>query len=495
LIAADAKRGLATRVIAIDDARAMAAFRGRKVEGVDDHKGAKKAIDAIDRKLKPHYILILGGPDVVPMQPLDNLMGMMLAEDGDGDDDAQIMSDLPYACDVGYSQDPADFQGPSRVVGRLPDIPGARTPAYLVRLMGFAAKAKPLPAAAYDAWFGLSTETWARSTTKTLKAIFGSAKGLNLSPPKGRRWSARDLAPRLHFVNCHGGLNNPAYYGDDGNEQIRSLTSRQLDKLITPGTVLVAECCYGAQLYDPRASDAETRGQLGIGLEYLRQGAFGVFGSTTTAYGPEDDNDWADVICRVFAERVRAGASLGRAALEARIAYLKSHPLVEPTKLKTIAQFYLLGDPSIHPVDNPRAESAPIRVPTARMEQELRARQRSHERTRLRTEGRVLAQSRRYLKREGFSEAVQQQMLAIAEQAGMRAKLAAFFDILGSKAAYDAGSRSEDATGAHKRVAVLMGKLGEASGDGKGHVVRRAVVIAQVEGDRIVGTPKIAFSK
>ena len=41
------------------------------------------------------------------------------------DDDNPAWGDLPYACDAPYSRDPARFVGPTRVVGRLPDLVGA----------------------------------------------------------------------------------------------------------------------------------------------------------------------------------------------------------------------------------------------------------------------------------------------------------------------------------------------------------------------------------
>ena len=44
------------------------------------------------------------------------------------------------------------------------------------------------------------------------------------------------------------------------------------------------------------------------------------------------------------------GASLGRAALTAQQKFISSGGHMGPHDLKTIAQFLLLGDPSIHPV-------------------------------------------------------------------------------------------------------------------------------------------------
>jgi hypothetical protein len=76
-------------------------------------------------------------------------------------------------------------------------------------------------------------------------------------------------------------------------------------------------------------------------------------GSTSLAYGPPRSNDQADLITQYFlGNMIWSGASSGRALLEARHKYILNHgPDLSPTDLKTVAQFYLLGDPSIHPVN------------------------------------------------------------------------------------------------------------------------------------------------
>jgi hypothetical protein len=112
------------------------------------------------------------------------------------------------------------------------------------------------------------------------------------------------------------------------------------------GTVVAAECCYGAQLYDPSIA----RGDVGICNRYLARGAVGFFGSSTIAYGPSEGNGSADLICQFFMLRVLAGASLGRAAIEARQKFSLQATHLDPTDLKTLAQFNLLGDPSVTPV-------------------------------------------------------------------------------------------------------------------------------------------------
>jgi hypothetical protein len=162
------------------------------------------------------------------------------------------------------------------------------------------------------------------------------------------------LARRAHFINCHGADTDFHFYGQRGNNYPESFDASFLGSQISEGTVTAAECCYGGQLYDP----ANTGGQPGISSSYLREKAYGYFGSTTIAYGPAKGNGSADLLCQFFLKRVLAGASLGRAALEARQEFAQSSPHISPIDLKTLAQFNLLGDPAITPVAVPTPRTA-----------------------------------------------------------------------------------------------------------------------------------------
>src|SRR5690606_32925349 len=108
------------------------------------------------------------------------------------------------------------------------------------------------------------------------------------------------------------------------------------------------ECCYGAELYDPTNLQPAS---LGIANTYLNSGAISFLGSSTIAYGPSDSNALADLITQYFIKNILKGSSAGRALLEARQQYLSdTGPQLDPYELKTLAQFYLLGDPSNQPV-------------------------------------------------------------------------------------------------------------------------------------------------
>src|SRR4029077_15256783 len=89
-VAADAERGITTRVVAIDSARDMAGF-GKPTGTPATMREAKAAIDALYARELPDYIMIFGAPDIVPLQSLSN----PLYEPGGDDDDRSVPSDLP----------------------------------------------------------------------------------------------------------------------------------------------------------------------------------------------------------------------------------------------------------------------------------------------------------------------------------------------------------------------------------------------------------------
>ena len=351
LIAADKARGLVSRRIDID---ATVPAPGAGAAATTLRRLTKDAIDAAFKRHDPDYLMIVGGPDVVVMQELANPMNAN-HDPGDDDDDVVVPSDLPYACEQAYSDDAADFLGPTRVIGRLPDLPDADDPAYLVSVLKHAAQAKTRPREEYSTYFGLTAAVWKKSTHLSLENMYGDASKLRVSPPSGPTWSASALAPRIHFINCHGGDKSPRYYGQKTKDAFPTAHfSPKLAGKVSTGTVVAAECCYGAQLYDPaEASEARNQGIPGIAATYLAEGAWGVFGSTTIAYGPSEGNGQADLICQYFIRAVRDGASLGRAALEARHRFASQLSHLDPSDLKTLAQFILLGDPSIQAVASP----------------------------------------------------------------------------------------------------------------------------------------------
>ena len=346
LVAADKKRGLKTRLVALDNSRSMKLLKAKPVLDARDCRQNKTAIDGVFAALTPDYLVLLGAVDVIPHQDLVNPVPF----DPEGDADRTAWSDLPYACEAPYSIKVADFRGPTRVVGRIPDLTGGTDPAYLVRLLDTAATYQTRSRSEYESYLGLTASVWKGSTALSLLNTFGNSTDLKLAPPDGPNWPAAAVGRRSHFINCHGGAIDPFYYGQKGNHYPVSHAAEYVDGKISEGTVAAAECCYGAELYDPSLLDSR---QAGICNTYLKNKAYGFFGSTTIAYGPSEGNGEADLLCQYFMQSVLAGASLGRAALEARQRFVRSDVILEPTSLKTLAQFNLMGDPAVHPVSAP----------------------------------------------------------------------------------------------------------------------------------------------
>ncbi len=359
LVAADAARGLVTQLLDLSSGSQMRALHGQAVPNPDHQRATKQAIDVAYRAIAPDYLVLLGSIDVIPHQHLTN--PLFTPEDPDGDSDRFVPSDLPYACEAPYGRAIRDFRGPTRVVGRLPDITGAREPSVLIQLLETAARYRTRPREAYEGYFGQSVYWWRASTGLSMRSLFGYCDQLKTSPSQGPNWSRADLAPRVHFINCHGAPADPSFSGqsdEDSEDCPDAHRADHVDDRISDGSVVAAECCYGAELYDPKHAD----GHPGICYAYLGSGAYGYFGSSSIAYGPSSGNGWADLVCRYFVEEVLRGASLGRAVLEARHRYLLGMSVLQGEDLKTLAQFNLRGDPSIHPVSRvPQAlEKTPL---------------------------------------------------------------------------------------------------------------------------------------
>jgi hypothetical protein len=341
---ADAKRGLSHQVIAIDDQKVMRRFGGAPARA-NDPRSNKAAVDAIYQALTPDYIVIVGSIDIVPHQDLRN----PAADDGD----PIAFSDLPYACDAGYSTEIADFRGPTRVVGRIPDTTAVSDPTLFFRYLKSASGWKSRRQADYSNYLGVSAAVWEGSTKQSLTNVFGNSDSLRLSPKQGPYWTRTQLRNRAHYFNCHGASEDAHFYGQRGNNYPKAHNASYLSGKLVDGTILAAECCYGTQLYDP----ALAQDQVGICNAYLASGAYGAFGSSTIAYGPSNANQYADVICQLFLRSVLAGASLGRATLEARQSYVAKVSALGPVDLKTLAQFNLMGHPSITAIGMPVAKS------------------------------------------------------------------------------------------------------------------------------------------
>ncbi|MCE9526758.1 MAG: hypothetical protein K8R36_11975 [Planctomycetales bacterium] len=349
LIAADATRGIVTMLVDLNDAGTLAAYGFAPIPAVNplplDPVLYKDAIDKVYTHFapRPAYLMLLGSIDVVPHIPLCNLL-----KGQPGDPDMDVPSDLPYACDAPYSTDVQDFIAPARVVGRLPNVTGDTDPAYLVCLLDTAAAYTSRPAADYSPFLGISAQAWETSTDLSLDTIFGTHSGVKVSPRDGTTGVWAEASRLSHFVNCHGATGAPYFYGKTA-PLVLAHSAATVGPMINKGTVMTAECCYGAELYNPGGSLVP--GQNGMCNTYLGSKAYVYFGSTNTSYGGTTTIGTADLICQLFFKGLISGASAGWACLQARLDYvLKRGPALTTGDWKTLAQFNLMADPSLKPV-------------------------------------------------------------------------------------------------------------------------------------------------
>src|SRR5262245_37455897 len=211
LVTSDARRGIVSVFVDLSDAATMSNYGVAAIPAAQATNAQlnKTAIDAVFQKDQPAYLTLLGSTDVIPHVPLANPML--------GDGDADLPSDLPYACGQPYSTNVQDFTAPTRVVSRLPDVTHGSKPAYLVGVLGTAARHSQQPAAKYSAFLGISAQVWKVSSQMSLAATFGTNAGMKVSPTDGPRWTVAEAKRQSHFVNCHGAPADPNFYGQRGS--------------------------------------------------------------------------------------------------------------------------------------------------------------------------------------------------------------------------------------------------------------------------------------
>ena len=130
----------------------------------------------------------------------------------------------------------ADLLAVTRVVGRIPDLPGATDPAMLLDRAGHRCRLHPADArAAYQKVFALTATVWKGSTVQSVDLLPGPAPSTHLLAPRGRRVDQararrahplRQLPRRRH----HPGLVRP------GRRAARSTPSRWRRRTSTAGS-------------------------------------------------------------------------------------------------------------------------------------------------------------------------------------------------------------------------------------------------------------------
>jgi hypothetical protein len=168
---------------------------------------------------------------------------------------------------------------------------------------------------------------------------------LHVIPPERAPWRAL-RRHRTVLANLHGATVDPRWYGDLHGPPLRRRSSPRT----LPAASLLARSSAPRRASAPSSTTpALAAGRSGLATAWLAAGAVALVGSTTTSYGGADETLAADLLVRFWLAAVLDGASTGRALLQARQQMAAGGEL-DPVDLKTLAQFVLLGDPSVHPV-------------------------------------------------------------------------------------------------------------------------------------------------
>jgi hypothetical protein len=351
-VRADKARDITTVHVAVDDRTAMKRLGVAAVTGTLTAPKVKVALDALVARLSPDYIVLFGAHDVLPMFLVKNPSASET-----GDDDDQVPTDNPYACSRPYSSGQLkSYLVPDRVVGRIADLPGSHDPSWVTSYLRHATGWRSRPSADYRSSLMLCTFTWRQAGAECAKTLGHDSNDVLICPPTkdGVPQIQRRRRTRLHMIKCHGADEDSHFYGERNGGFPDALSSPTLVGKTVEDTVVGAMCCYGADLFDPTSPNAQHKPELPIPSVYLKQGAHGFLGSSTIAWVGSDTMMCADWIVTAFLKGATGGASLGRAALEAKQDFLRwlqqqgQDPDVADEK--TLIQFSLLGDPSIQPV-------------------------------------------------------------------------------------------------------------------------------------------------
>ena len=97
-------------------------------------------------------------------------------------------------------------------------------------------------------------------------------------------WTAAEMAPAIHFVNCHGAEFDPNWYGQQSPNNWNLPDRHRRERASRPGArgaVVASECCYGTSHWPPcedyltawldlgvYQSDHDANGQYEINFHY-----------------------------------------------------------------------------------------------------------------------------------------------------------------------------------------------------------------------------------
>lgn len=322
-------RGIASYVIAVDNPAQMKSFGASAVTDPSSQKQNKQAVDKVCRKMKPDHVLFLGGPDIIPFQDLEDPCGG--AE--------KIPSDLPYACENGYSTSVKNFLVPVRQVSRLPDDCNS-----IVDIRNFmntilnANRQKTRSIEEYHSVFAVAAENLKTGKEDSIKKMFGEETQILTCPPETGSWK-KDLYFRMfHYFLLYGKEGSAKWFEDmECKNSVYESFGNKIN--VSQGNLAFSMVSYGAQL---------NTGDIPLAITYMAKGSCGFLGVTSEIQDMSMRNSPGDRLVEGFIQSVKKGNCMDQAFLEARQQLLSQS--VSQKEMATLAQWVLYADGCIIPM-------------------------------------------------------------------------------------------------------------------------------------------------
>lgn len=310
-----------------------------------------RATKRIKSKLKqdPHFVLLFGGHDCIPMPGFENPLYAPRLAEGKRFSDKDLDSDMPYSTLSVHFPDKNDAaRDPKLAVGRIP----AGTDTTVDDLIGLLNNTlESFSGFSTESKFGLSAFDWRGPSGVVHNEIGGSE--LKLSPDinlNSIRQHYHD-GVNVHYFNLHGGGGDyPYWIGDDGrgNPDGRDYRafSPEWAAQCTQNNIIGVEACYGAKFIGLAKNES-------IMLSALAAKTVSFVGSSRISMGPvgpEPFINLADIMILYYLKAMLSEYPAGEAMRLARIHAFEASMERDAdfaTCLLTMLEFNLFGDPAL----------------------------------------------------------------------------------------------------------------------------------------------------
>src|SRR5437764_9942938 len=149
----------------------------------------KRAIDDLWKRLRPKYLVLFGGDDIVPMFRVPNPTKYWNPGQSAADWDRMLPTDNPYASSKPFDpQDIDSYLVPDRVIGRIPDMKRSLKkrkgdPAWIVEYLETAKSWKPRSPRFYKKTYAICTSESSSAGRECMEFISKPVSDLFISPP------------------------------------------------------------------------------------------------------------------------------------------------------------------------------------------------------------------------------------------------------------------------------------------------------------------------